>query len=350
MHRTPPTRVAHPTQLVLFRDTGPWWSGSAGDDWWRDPNPTDPGRVVALERLSLCWRVHDMLAADRVRLADAREVALRELALVYASNPATAKKVTTEVVRFLAYVTACGVEYVDELTSEHVDEFVWSAVRSHGRFKDVSATTAANRQSFIRKFFHVLAGLGVWSGGDPVGASIRRDDVAPSRALTDAESRRLHVQVYEGILVGREPLIVALAEAGGDPLEIAMVTPADVDLDAGTVGFRGEAARVNPLAGWSLEAVRVVLDQERLPVDRPMCVTPGLPAHRAAQSITVRLHNALVAAGLHSRDGVTAKSIRITSAAQILNEDGIEAAARFLGNASLDATARMLSHDWWRNQ
>ena len=37
---------------------------------------------------------------------------------------------------------------------------------------------------------------------------------------------------------------------------------------------------------------------------------------------------------------------RLTAARQVLERDGIEAAARFLGSPSLDHTAEALAHDW----
>ena len=53
----------------------------------------------------------------------------------------------------------------------------------------------------------------------------------------------------------------------------------------------------------------------------------------------------------HKRNGVpgvSARSIRLTTAREVLRTDGIEAAARFLGSPSLDSTAAALNHDWGR--
>ena len=44
---------------------------------------------------------------------------------------------------------------------------------------------------------------------------------------------------------------------------------------------------------------------------------------------------------------MTARSIRLTAAAEVLASEGIEAAAKLLGNNSLDTTAKALGHNWW---
>ena len=51
-------------------------------------------------------------------------------------------------------------------------------------------------------------------------------------------------------------------------------------------------------------------------------------------------------AGLGRVPGVTAKSIRLGVAQQVLHSDGLEAAARFLGSRSLDGTAASLRYEW----
>ena len=62
--------------------------------------------------------------------------------------------------------------------------------------------------------------------------------------------------------------------------------------------------------------------------------------------MTVQLGQVLQAAGIAGRPGVTARSIRLTSARRILDTEGIEAAASFLGSVSLDAAADALGHLW----
>lgn len=282
----------------------------------------------------------------RLRLSVGAEDALRVLARAYAANPATARKVTGEVCRFVCYAEAAGVRYVDELNPELVVKFLWTASKHHAKFSDVSATTASNRQSFLRRFFGVLADLGLWHGPDPVGASIRRNDSEPSRVLTAAELASVRTFAHAGPSTAHRALLVAFAEAGGDASEIAQLTLDDIDLGAATVKFDGPAVRFNSLTEWGTATVRAVLAQAAESPGSRLCVSDGIPLERAAHSVTVRLRDVLVDAGLAGRPRVTARSIRLTIARQVLDSRGIEAATRFLGNESLDATARMLDHRW----
>ena len=80
--------------------------------------------------------------------------------------------------------------------------------------------------------------------------------------------------------------------------------------------------------------------------DERLCVIDRLDAARATHSVTVQLGQVLQAAGIAGRPGVTARSFRLTSARRILDAEGIEAAARFLGSVSLDSTAAALGYRW----
>ena len=142
--------------------------------------------------------------------------------------------------------------------------------------------------------------------------------------------------------------MVALAEAGASAAEIAAARACDVDLAAGTVrlGVDPDRTRVNPLTEWGAEAIRRVLAVNGIdPADGArLCVTGTVGVDRGAQSAATRLCDVIRDAGLAGAEGVTAGSIRLTAAAEVLARDGIEAAARFLGSSSLDAAA--LGHYW----
>jgi site-specific recombinase XerC len=346
MRYHPPFGVALPGQLPLFDQWHVVWSGGAAATWSGGPDPVGEGAVVARRRAGFWWRVGDLLSVDRVGLADALEVALFELAGVYAANERTSVKVLGEVSRFVRYADACGVEYLDELTSTHVEGYVWAATRRRGVVSDVSPRTAANRQAFVRRFVEVLAALGLWTGGDIVGAPIPRGLSEGSRPLTGDEMRLVEVYAGDGLFVSRRPLMVAFAQAGADAGEIASVTASDVDVSAGTVELGDDGnRRVNALTGWGAGIVAEHLAAAKMAAG-PLCVTGGRPAHRAAHAVTVGLRETLVAAGIAQRRGVTARSIALTSAKLVLDRDGIIAAARFLGANSLDSTAASLDFDW----
>ena len=92
--------------------------------------------------------------------------------------------------------------------------------------------------------------------------------------------------------------------------------------------------------------VRAIAKAGGLRADGALCVNEGLPLDRATHSVTVRLRDVIRSAGLASKPLVTARSIRLATAEQVRQASGIEAAARFLGNNSLDATATALAYRW----
>ena len=338
--------VASTGQLSLFDQRYVGWPGDVTATCLEGPDPTGAGVAAARHRAGFWVRVGDFLSADHLRLSDALAVALHELAGLYAANERTSAKVISEVQRFVRYAEACGVEYLDELSAEHVHGYLWAATRGRGGIADAKPRTAANRQAFVRRFLDVLTALGLWTGGDIVGAPINRGTSETSRPLTPEEMRAVEVYSAEGLFIGRRPMQVAFAQAGADASEIAAVTGGEVDLVTGTVTLGLQHRRTNPLTPWGIEAVGEYLTTKRPGPHDLLCVIGGKPAHRLAHAVTVSLREALVAARIAGRPRVTARSIALASAVAVFERDGIVAATRFLGSNSLDATAASLGFDW----
>lgn len=341
-----PRGVASPDQLALFDQECSDRFDEVTAIWWGAASPGSRGVAAALRRKQFWQRVGVLLRSDRVPLSDALAIALVELAGIYAANERTSKKVLDEVRRFARYAEACGVEYLDELGRAHVEGYVWAATRSRGEIAEVKSRTAANRQSFVRRFLDVLGTLGLWTGGDIVGAPIDRGASETSRPLTAEEMRLVEVFSSEGMFIGRRPMQVAFAQSGADASEIAAVTPADVDLVNGRVTLGLKHRRTNPLTPWGIEVVGEYFAAKSPEADKPLCVVGGKPLHRLAHAVTVSLRGALVAARIAGLPRVTARSIALAAAAEVLERDGIVAAARFLGSNSLDTTAASLGFDW----
>ena len=169
-----------------------------------------------------------------------------------------------------------------------------------------------------------------------------------ARPLSDEEFELARDHSDSELVTSRRPLLFAMASAGGTATELAALRRRDIDFAAGTVTFTGAAARTNALDEWSIAtARRWLLNQPQAPaLDAAVCVTEGLDTARGARSVSVRLGDVLRDAGLSGRPGVTARSIRLTTARRVLDVDGIEDAARFLGAVSLDTVAAALRNDW----
>lgn len=266
------------------------------------------------------------------------------------SNPRTAKKAQAEAGRLFRYLRARGVGSWAGVTAVLVSEWCWAArLDRSGRHRPAAQPTARNRQWAARAAFEEAAWLG--APVDPagvIGEPIPRPDPAVSaRPLSDEEAQHLRANA-DADLLSNGSLLVAFALAGGSAAEIASVRLRDLDLEASTVAFSGESARVNPLGQWPARVVRVWLLNQPGPLndDALLCVGEWLGIERASHSVTVRLSRLLRDVGLGGLAGVTARSIRLTAARDVLEADGIEAATLFLGNRSLDATAASLRHDW----
>ncbi|WP_420443079.1 hypothetical protein [Candidatus Poriferisodalis sp.] len=284
---------------------------------------------------------------DEDRLELWAPVLLEALHGLYGANPTTAKKIVADAQRFIRFLIARGVEYWWQVTPELVDEFLWAARPDrNGRHRSVSAATARNRRWTVKGSLETTVSLGVNLDvaallGDPIGSTPPKESARP---LTEVEAQTVRDFADAGLWTSERPVLAGLAFAGGTPREIAAVTGADVDIDNATVRFSGSSERTNPVDEWSLVEIASHLrsNPHKTQPGTPLCVTASLPHGRATHSVTVRLRNILIDADLAGRPGIKAGSIRLTAAAAIAASDGIFAAARFLGNKSLDRTVAAL--------
>ena len=268
----------------------------------------------------------------------------------FARNPRTAQKAAAETQRLFRYLAAVGVSDWPDVRPDQVLGWCWAARRDRsGRHQRTAPSTARNRQWAALAAFEEAARLGApIDAAALIGARIERPSAAVSaRPLTDAEDDRVRAYADAGLVASLRSVMLVFSYAGGTATEAAAVRMGDVDLDAGCVAFSGAAARVGPLDAWGIETVlRFVRNNPPIPVDGLVCVSAATSPSRAAHAVTVRLGQVLRDAGLSGRPGVTARSIRLTTANRILRTEGIEAAARFLGAPSLDSTADALGYRW----
>ena len=274
-------------------------------------------------------------------------VLLDALVARYGSKPATAQKVAAEAARLLKFLITRGAVTWRDVNAALVSEWCWAARPDRsGRYRRVSAGTAKVRRWAARALFEIAEMLGADVDaaalvGDPVG------DVLPafsSRPLTESEASLVREHADAGLWFSSRSVVVALAFAGGTASEIARVTAADLDLTAGNVRFGGKAARTNPLDDWSRDAITQHVQNRPGATDSQyqLCVGGPLTLERATHSVTVRLRQVVVDAGLSREPEITARSIRLTTALRVAQQQGIFAAAAFLGNTSLDRTAAAL--------
>lgn len=264
-------------------------------------------------------------------------------------NGRTAQKAVKEAKALFRFLRARGAGRLGDVTPELVSEWLWAARHHRGSHRPPAQSTVKNRQWAARSAFEAAEFLGAPIDpqaliGEPVA---RPSKFMSARPLTGEEAQHLRANA-DADLLSSGSLLVALALAGGSATEIAAVRLRDLNLDTAEVAFGGESARVNPLGEWSARVIRLWLLNQPNPLndDDLLCVGEGLSADQAAHSVTVRLSRLLRDVGLAGRSGVTARSIRLTTAREVLEAEGIEAAALFLGSVSLDTTVTSLRHNW----
>lgn len=270
-------------------------------------------------------------------------------AAVRFANPATRRKLATLTGWLFRYLAASGAERWADVTPEMTRGWCFAAARRRGRWAAPAPSTVRNRQWALAVVCDALEAAGaeidpaLRPGREPRPPAPRR-----SRPLTAAERDLVRAYADRGMVGSRRSAMVALAEAGASPVEIALARVRDIDLAAGTVRLNPDRTRVNPLTGWGAEAIRRVLFVNGIDpsAHTRLCVTDRIGARQGAQSVATRLCDVIRDAGLAEAEAVTGGSIRLTTASEVLARDGIEAAARFLGARSLDAAAAALGHDW----
>lgn len=265
----------------------------------------------------------------------------------YCANVRTAAKLTGEADRLFRYLRTAGIERWEDVTSEVVLSWCWAARQTPGgNHARPSVSTARNRQWAAMAVFEAAETLGlVPDGRRLVGERIPRStDFVPVRPLTDDEAKRVRGFADRGQLFSRRAVIVALAFAGATSGEIGAVHRSDVDLQAGTVRI-GE--RENPVCEWGQQMIGTFLQiQPGISGNGLLAVGQQIEADRRAHAVTVRLGKVISDAGLKGTAGVSARSVRLYTAKQILDRLGLEGAAWFLGSDSLTSVVKALGYDW----
>ncbi len=264
----------------------------------------------------------------------------------FAGRGETARKASRGA-RLFSYLRARGAVLWAYVSADLVADWCWAAwLDRSGRPRAVSVSTARNRQWAARAALVEARRLGAAVGDVSALAggviSRRGSGAVAARPLAFAEEHLVRAHAAT-VLPSRRALLVALAFSGASATEIALCRRDDIDTAAGLVSLRGDCARVVALDSSAVGALASVeAGFGPLAGDELVCVTAAVEVEKAAHSVTVRLREVLVDAGLADRAGVVARSLRLTTARRVLDADGIEAAARLMrwatsGGASLPA-------------
>ena len=189
-------------------------------------------------------------------LDEARDLAGAAAGVRFA-NSATRRKLSTLTGWLFRYLAASGAQRWADVTAEMTEGWCSAAARRRGRWTAPAPSTVRNRQWALTVVCDALEAAGVEIGSAlRPGRKPRPPAPRRSRLLTPAERNLVRAYADRGTVGSRRSAMVALAEAGASPAEIASVRVRDVDLEAGTVRLNPDRPRVNPLTGWGAEAIR----------------------------------------------------------------------------------------------
>ncbi len=230
-----------------------------------------------------------------------------------------------------------------ELTEARCRQFIFAKTR-HGRKPALNTTRF--RRSVIWRVYAALRRAGYAVVDQTFLIDLYSDGEAPvmhgylGRPLTDREIGRCELAAETKR--PRHENAFALACATADTSEIDAIRPADVDLDAGTVRLHGShyrAERVRPLTPWGLVALR-----RNVPGADPNrnLIALGHNWQTRISQVSQCIDVVLCGAGLRQDPLVQLHSVRAWAGLKVYETEGLEAAARALGLASLDGTARVI--------
>lgn len=270
----------------------------------------------------------------------------------YGHGTDTTKLVVGHNSRMFKFLRAHQVYSLDDVTPDLVVMWLWTGRKDrNGEIRDVHPNTARLRQWSALVWFEEAANRGCPINPETlIGERIQPSVKAISaRPLDDEEDRLVCRHADTGLIGSQRSLVVAVNRTGASLVETASLRARDINLSAGTIALRGDAARTNAMDEWSVQTVerwwKCLLEQPD--PDELVCLSKkNTPTKAAAKSIGVRLGNVLSDARIRHRPGVSATSFRLTGARHVFEKSGIEAAARFLGAVSLDRTAEALRHNW----
>ena len=283
----------------------------------------------------------------RVHLSDAFVLVHSLIESSYPAPTGTARKLHGLLIHFEKDLQAHGLEFLDEITADHVLQHMWSAQKTKHGYAQVSPRTAGNRQ-WAYRFFQVAMGTeGFNDGFDHSGDTVLRGEPESPRPLNLLELDSVIGMVDSTLISTGEDVLVALSMSGATANEAGLIRVCDVDLDSKVVHFQGENPRTAVLTEWACNRIALFLSENLRESEQRLAVADFVTSENVARTVNTRLMNVMRMTGFRSGSGVTAKSIRLGAAMVLLEAQGLETAALFLGNNSLDATARMLRYEWW---
>ncbi len=250
--------------------------------------------------------------------------------------------------RFERFARANGVMSVDEVTPELASGFV-RARTSTGDHPSVA--TMHNRRAALRLLFKVLREFRLANADPTLDLGLPPRSSLAVRPLSDDEVELCRWAALSTFVPTSEPAIWALGEATASTLEMARVTVADLDVDAGQVWLGGGPrtdARLAPLTQWGrVQLGRRLRAMGAVEPDRLIAFGRTADEHSGRSRAGGVLQAIMRRAGLGTERDLKPRSLAAWAGSCVLRDTRrIDEAARRLGLRSLDLTAELVGFDW----
>jgi len=246
--------------------------------------------------------------------------------------------------RFAEFVgSGHGAAELQEVSRDFVDRFVDAPTSRGGR---PSESTQHFRRCAVRLVFRTARELGLADADPTLDLRLRPRRPDGPRPLTDFEVERCRRHSLANLESTRLAAAWALAEAGVRTGELAAVTSADLDLDAGVVaapGCRSAQARTAELTEWGVKRLHRHIEDAGLEGNDSLVYSGDGSAKSRQAASCIAISTTLVRAGLGDDLLVRPASVTAWVGRRLFEETGrIEEVASRLGMRSLDRTARLI--------
>lgn len=233
-----------PIQLELFSSDNVCGGNGAGHNSQTETTKIFWINLTKAQNRNIALSVGAKMARDRrTRLDDAFVLVHSLIESSYPAPTGTARKLHGLLIHFEKDLHAHGLEFLDEITADHVLQHMWSARKTKHGFAEVSPRTAGNRQWAYRFFQSVMSAEGFTDGFDLSGDTVSRGEPESPRPLNLLELDSVVAMMDSTLISTGEDLLVAFSMSGATANEAGLVRACDVDLANKVVHFREENSR-----------------------------------------------------------------------------------------------------------
>lgn len=254
--------------------------------------------------------------------------------------------------RFAMRVASQNVTLLAQVNVEHVRGFVHAVLPDGGQ---PEIATLHARRTALRAFYRAARTLNLSDRDPTMDVVLPGRENKATRPVTEEELLLLRTaSLLTG--VGRNSVVLALAEATAVTSEISAVRILDLD-DASNpvaVGLSGTArhkGRTGYLTTWGSHVLmRRIIELRARGCDEGALLAYGgrapVGGAKAQASVCNALGELISNVGLDDHQGIRPGSIRAWRGRGIFEEAGLAAAALGLGLSSLDQTALVIDYNW----